>query len=103
MMWARTARSSMSLPLAMVSCQKGLSHSAFARAYRDLVRAHPNLALLLIANVEAGGASVLEASERLYEALERSGLPDRLIVSAAGVVVDYVHGFALSEGLALRS
>src|SRR5690606_24836824 len=48
-----------------------------------------------------GGASVLKASERLYEALERSGLPQELIVPAAGVIVDYVHGFALSEGLAL--
>lgn len=76
---------------------------AFARAYRDLVRTHPHLTLLLIANVEAGGASVLEASERLYEALEKSGLPPELIVPAAGVIVDYVHGFALSEGLALRA
>lgn len=76
---------------------------AFARAYRDLVRTHPHLTLLLIANVEAGGASVLKASERLYEALERSGLPHELIVPAAGVIVDYVHGFALSEGLALRA
>lgn len=76
---------------------------AFARGYRDLVRNHPHLTLLLIANVEAGGASVLEASERLYEALERSGLPQELIMPAAGVIVDYVHGFALSEGLALRA
>lgn len=75
---------------------------AFAMAYRDLVRSHPHLTLLLIANVEAGGASVLEASERLYQALEKSGLPRELIVPAAGVIIDYVHGFALAEGLALR-
>lgn len=76
---------------------------AFARGYRDLVRAHPHLTLFLIANVEAGGAPVLKATERLCEALERSGLPHELILPAAEVIIDYVHGFALSEGLALRA
>lgn len=76
---------------------------AFARGYRDLVRTHPHLTMLLIANVEAGGASVLEANERLYQALERSGLPPAWIPTAAAVIVDYVHGFALSEGLALQA
>lgn len=75
---------------------------AFARAYRDLVRAHPHLTLLLITNATAAGAPVLEANERLRRALRLSGLPDDQIGSAADVIVDYVHGFALAEGLALQ-
>lgn len=75
---------------------------AFARSYGELVRAHPHLALLLIQHVEAGGEPVLQASEQLYAALERSGLPGDRIAQAADVIIDYVHGFALSEGLALQ-
>lgn len=69
----------------------------WARAYRDLARAHPNLVLHLVSNAEAGAAAALEASESLYEALEASGLPPRTIVRAADLVVDYVNGFALAE------
>lgn len=76
---------------------------AFARGYRQLVRSHPHLTLLLITNVEAGGVAVLKANERLYEALERSGMPPEGIKTAAEAIVDYVHGFALAEGLALRA
>jgi TetR/AcrR family tetracycline transcriptional repressor len=36
----------------------------WARAYRDLARAHPNLVLHLVSNAEAGATAALEASER---------------------------------------
>lgn len=75
---------------------------AFARGYRDMVREHPHLTLLLIANVQAGGAALLRATERLCAALEESGLPPGLVATAAAVIVDYVHGFTLAEGMSLR-
>lgn len=72
---------------------------AFARAYRDLVRAHPHLVLYLVSNLEVGANAVLAASELLYVALTAAGLAPRMIVRAADLVVDYLHGFALAEGL----
>lgn len=71
---------------------------AFARAYHRLSRAHPNLVLYLITHAEAGASAALLASERLYAALEAAGLPPEMIIRAADVVVDYLNGFALSEG-----
>ena len=73
---------------------------AFARAYRDVVRAHPHFFRHLVANAAAAATATLEASEALYAALEAAGLPPRLVVRAADVVVDYVHGFALAEATA---
>ena len=70
---------------------------AFARAYRDVARAHPHLVLHLVTNAEAAAAATLEASEALYAALEAGGLPPATVVRAADVVVDYVTGFALAE------
>jgi AcrR family transcriptional regulator len=70
---------------------------AFARAYRDLARAHPHFVLHLVTHAEAGAAAALEASEALYAALAVAGLPPRLIVRAADLVVDYVNGVALAE------
>ncbi len=70
---------------------------AFAGAYRDVVRSHPNLVRHLVANAEAAAPVALEASEALYAALEAAGLPPATIVRAADLVVDYVHGFALAE------
>ncbi len=69
----------------------------FARAHRDLARAHPNLVLQIVSNAAASTEAMLEVSEPLYEALEAAGLPPRGIVGAADLVVDYVHGFALGE------
>ncbi len=70
---------------------------AFAQAYRDVVRSHPNLVRHLVANAEAAAPVALEASEALYAALEAGGLPPATVVRAADLVVDYVHGFALAE------
>jgi TetR/AcrR family transcriptional regulator, tetracycline repressor protein len=74
--------------------------SAFARAYRDLVLAHPNLVLHLITSMGAGSPALLAANEVLYAALASAGLPPRQIVQAADLVVDYLNGWALAAGLA---
>jgi AcrR family transcriptional regulator len=70
---------------------------AFARAYHDLVRAHPQLALYLVSNLEVGANAVLGASELLYAALADAGLPAQQIVAAADLLVDYLNGLALVE------
>jgi AcrR family transcriptional regulator len=70
---------------------------AFARAYRALWRAHPHLALHAIAEPASATAGTLAAGEELYAALAAAGLSPRLVVRGAGVIVDYIHGFALAE------
>ena len=70
---------------------------AFARAYRDLARSHPNLTVHLVSDPPAAAAATLEANEALYEALAASGMPARDVARAADLVVDYVNGFALAE------
>jgi AcrR family transcriptional regulator len=70
---------------------------AFARAFRSLARAHPNLIFYLVTHTEAGADAVLAANESLYSALAAAGLAPRLIVRAADLVVDYLIGFALAE------
>ncbi len=70
---------------------------AFARAYRDVVRSHPNLVRHVVANAEVAATAALEASEELYAALIGAGLQPLAVVRAADLVVDYVHGFALAE------
>jgi AcrR family transcriptional regulator len=72
---------------------------AFARAYCDLVLAHPNLVLELITSMDTGSPALLAANEVLYAALARTGLPPRQIVQAADLVVDYLNGWALAAGL----
>ncbi|GAB4436331.1 MAG: TetR/AcrR family transcriptional regulator [Chloroflexi bacterium OHK40] len=75
---------------------------AFARAYRELVLAHPNLVLHLI-SVGTGSPALLAANEVLYAALARTGMPPRRIVQAADLVVDYLNGWALAVGLSQNS
>ncbi len=70
---------------------------AWARAFRDLARAHPKLVPQLAAYPEAAAEATLESTEELYAALEASGMPPKMIVSAVGVVVDYVNGFTLAD------
>jgi TetR/AcrR family transcriptional regulator, tetracycline repressor protein len=71
---------------------------AWAEAYRDLVRSHPNLVLEIVSNAAAATEAVLLVNEPLYGALDESGLPPAEVVRAADSVVDFVHGFALAEG-----
>jgi TetR/AcrR family tetracycline transcriptional repressor len=70
---------------------------AYAHAYRDTVRSHPDLALQIVSDAAAVSDAVLSGAEPLYEALEEAGLPPKLIVRAADSLVDFVHGFALGE------
>ena len=72
---------------------------AFARSYRALIQAHPQLVLHLVVDLEAGAGAILQANEMLYAALVETGLPPGLIAQAADLVVDYLHGIALAEGL----
>jgi len=71
---------------------------AWTGAYRDLVRSHPNLVLEIVSNAAAATEAVLLVNEPLYGALDGSGLPPAEVVRAADSVVDFVHGFALTEG-----
>lgn len=68
---------------------------AFGQAYSELVSRHPNLALHLIANMEPGSQALLAANEQLYTALAATGLPPKMIIQAADLVVDYLNGWAL--------
>lgn len=70
---------------------------AYAHAYREVVRSHPNLTLQIVSDAAAVSEAVLVGSEPLYEALEQAGLPPAKIVRAADSLVDFVHGFALGE------
>jgi TetR/AcrR family transcriptional regulator, tetracycline repressor protein len=71
---------------------------AWAEAYRDLVRSHPNLVLEIVSSAAAVTEAVLLVNEPLYAALEEAGLPPAEVMQAADSVVDFVHGFALAEG-----
>jgi AcrR family transcriptional regulator len=70
---------------------------AYARAHREVVRSHPNLALRIVSDAAAVSEAVLLGGEPLYAALEDAGLPPAKLVRAADSVVDFVHGFALGE------
>jgi TetR/AcrR family transcriptional regulator, tetracycline repressor protein len=72
---------------------------AWAGAYRGLVRAHPNLVLEIISSAAAVTEAVLLVNEPLYGALEEAVLPPAEVVRAADTVVDFVHGFAIAEGV----
>lgn len=69
----------------------------WARAFRGVARAHPNLISYLPTNPEAAAAATLDSTEELYAAFEAAGMPPRMIVRAADLVVDYLNGFALAE------
>ncbi len=69
----------------------------WARAFRGVARAHPNLISYLPTNPEAAAAATLDSTEELYAAFEAAGMPPRTIVRAADLVVDYLNGFALAE------
>lgn len=72
---------------------------AWAKTYRGLVRSHPNLVLEIVSNAAAVTEAVLLVNEPLYEALEEAGLPPAEVVRVADSVVDFIHGFAIAEGV----
>jgi TetR/AcrR family transcriptional regulator, tetracycline repressor protein len=69
---------------------------AFAHAYHALIRAHPALMRHLLADLALGGGALLRANEQLYAALASAGLAPPLIVAAANLLIDYLHGVALA-------
>ncbi len=70
---------------------------AFARAYHNLTRAHPNFVLYLVTDPESCAEAALVANEVLYTALAAAGLLPQAIVRTADLIVDYLNGFALAE------
>jgi TetR/AcrR family transcriptional regulator, tetracycline repressor protein len=68
-----------------------------ARAYRRVLRAHPDLALRIVADTGAVAQAVVAAGEPFYAALERTGLPPRSVFDAVNLLVDFIHGFMLGE------
>lgn len=70
---------------------------AWARAFREVARAHPKLVPQLASYPEAAAEATLESTEELYAAFEAADMRPGQIVGAVGVVVDYLNGFALAE------
>src|SRR5918997_2014579 len=66
---------------------------AYAHAYRNVVRSHPNLALEIVSDAAAVSEAVLSGAEPLYGALEEAGLSPAMVGRAADSLVDFVHGF----------
>jgi AcrR family transcriptional regulator len=68
-----------------------------ARAYRDGLRQHPNLALQVLSDTSAVSDVVVVTMEPFYRALDRAGLAPREIFEAANTLIDFIHGFSLGE------
>jgi TetR/AcrR family transcriptional regulator, tetracycline repressor protein len=68
-----------------------------ARAYRNGLRAHPNLALQVLSDTSAVSDVVVVTMEPFYRALDRAALTPRQIFEAANTLVDFIHGFTLGE------
>jgi TetR/AcrR family transcriptional regulator, tetracycline repressor protein len=68
----------------------------WARAYRALAEAHPNLVLRIVADPAAVSVAAVGINEALYAALDASGLPAPTVLRGANLVVDYVNGYALA-------
>jgi TetR/AcrR family transcriptional regulator, tetracycline repressor protein len=68
----------------------------WARAYRGLAEAHPNLVLRIVSDPAAVSVAAVHVNETLYAALEASGLPPKAVLRGANLVVDYVNGYALA-------
>ncbi|HWD81597.1 MAG TPA: TetR/AcrR family transcriptional regulator C-terminal domain-containing protein [Kribbella sp.] len=68
-----------------------------ARAYRDGLRAHPNLALQVLSDPAAVSNVVVVTMEPFYRALDRAGLTARQVFEAANTLIDFIHGFSLGE------
>ncbi len=70
---------------------------AAARAYRDALRAHPNLALQILSDTSAVSEVVVTTVEPFYRALDRGGLAPRQIFESVNTIIDFIHGFMLGE------
>jgi TetR/AcrR family tetracycline transcriptional repressor len=70
---------------------------AAARAYRDGLRAHPNLALQILSDTSVVSEVMVTTVEPFYRALDRGGLTPRQIFESVNTIVDFIHGFMLGE------
>lgn len=68
----------------------------WARSYRGVVAAHPNLVLEIVTRPDAAAVAAGHTSEGLHRALERSGLRRSDVARGADVIVDYVNGAVLA-------
>jgi len=69
-----------------------------ARAYYDVVRAHPNLMFTIVGDSDLTAQSFQSAtSEQLYAALFDAGLEPVQVVDGVSVIVDYLHGYVLGD------
>jgi AcrR family transcriptional regulator len=68
-----------------------------AHAYRNALRAHPNLALQVLADAAAVSEVVVVTVEPFFRALDRAGLAPREIFEAVNTLIDFIHGFSLGE------
>ena len=68
-----------------------------AHAYRDALRAHPNLALQVLSDTSAVSDVVVVTVEPFYRALDRAGLSPRHIFESVNTIIDFIHGFSLGE------
>jgi AcrR family transcriptional regulator len=68
---------------------------AFALAYAELTRAHPHLVLAIAADPAAAATAAALLNPALHAALRTAGLTSDQVTTAAGVLIDYIHGFAL--------
>lgn len=67
----------------------------FARRYYAITQAHPALVIRLLSDATAVEVASTLANRLLYAVLGESGLTDAHISLAAGVIVDYLNGYAL--------
>lgn len=68
-----------------------------AGAYRDALRAHPNLALQVLSDTSAVSDVVVVTVEPFYRALDRAGATPRQMFEAVNTIIDFIHGFSLGE------
>lgn len=73
---------------------------AWAHAYLGVALAHPNLVLQIVTDTAASSEAAILISEPLYAAFDAAGLPPGEVATAAGVLVDFVNGYALAAGAA---
>ncbi|GAA2836997.1 TetR/AcrR family transcriptional regulator [Kribbella solani] len=92
---AVSAEAAVPAEAAVMSWQEQLKESA--RAYRNGLRAHPNLALQVLADTSAVSGVVVATMEPFYRALDQAGLSPREIFEAANTLIDFIHGFSLGE------
>lgn len=69
----------------------------WARQYRALAMAHPNLVLPLVEDTAAASRLAPPTLEPLYAALAAGGMRPPETVDIADTLVDYVHGFVIAE------